>query len=276
MKFPQIICLLSAFFFFLQGAQSQPSHEAPAAEGAVKVMSFNVLRDRWAPEGAPDWGTRRAAVFATIETHRPAILGLQEETGGQLKDVLKNLPTYASPTDWSRSGGHLLVRKESWNVLEQGKISIPRRREVSWVLVESTTSGEKWLFYNAHFWHGSETERTTAAKAITEHIIESNLDNIPVVVMGDLNCTDDSSTLQYLYSEKDAMLTFTNSYTDVATNNPKWGTYHRFDGNQDGSRIDHILVNQNVRTIDSTILNEKEDGVWPSDHYPILATLKAQ
>lgn len=264
--------LLSMLIAFATTTSIQAKDES--LDNTVKVMTFNVLRDRWAPKGSPDWGTRRNVVFATIKTHMPAIIGLQEEEGSQLKDILKNLPSYESPTSWNRGGGHLLLHKASWKVIGKGKIGIPRRRDVSWVLAESTTNHQKWLFYNAHFWHDNENDRMTAAKAITKHVMESELDNIPVVLLGDLNCTDESPTFKYLCSEKDEMTTFRDSYAAIKKNNLMWGTYHGFTGKKEGKRIDYILVNKNVQVIDSAILNEKEGDVYSSDHYPVLATLK--
>jgi len=274
-RFTTTFILFAALIF----AAAAPLKVA-GGEETLTVMSFNVLRDAWAREGVPDWGTRRSVVFATVNKYMPEILGLQEESGPQLTDILNNLPAYESPTSWNPNGGHILIRKASWNVIRQGKISIPRNgREVSWVLVESIANHEKWLFYNGHFWHASAADRMTAAEAVTDHIMAAGLNGIPAVLLGDLNCTDESDTMQYLLSEKDEMITFTSAYTAVATNNLLWGTYHGYTGEKEGNRIDHILGNENVQVVDSTILNDEKDdtvspAIWPSDHYPVLATLR--
>ena len=49
---------------------------------------------------------------------------------------------------------------------------------------------------------------------------------------------------------------------------------HDFSGSQTNSRIDWILVGGPIRTQAYVKLDERVDGRYPSDHYPVMADLE--
>ncbi|MGC4014659.1 MAG: hypothetical protein QM755_09115, partial [Luteolibacter sp.] len=54
------------------------------------------------------------------------------------------------------------------------------------------------------------------------------------------------------------------------------GTVHGFSGKTDGGRIDYIYASPELKPVDSEILHDSKDGVWPSDHFPVRATLEVE
>ena len=64
-----------------------------------------------------------------------------------------------------------------------------------------------------------------------------------------------------------------NGFTTAVTKN-SGGTFHAFKGNQDGPRIDFILLDQNWNVEKSSILRPRKEGKPPSDHEPVIATVK--
>jgi endonuclease/exonuclease/phosphatase family metal-dependent hydrolase len=51
------------------------------------------------------------------------------------------------------------------------------------------------------------------------------------------------------------------------------GTFHDFTGDTNGSRIDYIFVTTDVDVTAAEIVHDNTDGRYPSDHFPIKATL---
>ena len=51
------------------------------------------------------------------------------------------------------------------------------------------------------------------------------------------------------------------------------GTYHSFSGKQNGPKIDHIPLSENVRALHVTVDQRGVNGKFPSDHYPVIAKI---
>ena len=90
----------------------------------------------------------------------------------------------------------------------------------------------------------------------------------PVIVCGDMNVRDDS----------EAYATFTRYLKDSRTEALKIdgpiGTFHSF-GRVEPFRIDFLFVNEAVKVLNYTVNNQKfENGVFPSDHYPVFIKIK--
>ena len=48
----------------------------------------------------------------------------------------------------------------------------------------------------------------------------------------------------------------------------------RFTGARNSGKIDYIFVPVGTRVMDAEIVRSQVDGVYPSDHYPVRATLE--
>jgi len=53
------------------------------------------------------------------------------------------------------------------------------------------------------------------------------------------------------------------------------GTVHFFTGWRGGQRMDWILASAHFETIDAGIDHTRAPGGYPSDHFPVTATLRA-
>jgi exonuclease III len=51
-------------------------------------------------------------------------------------------------------------------------------------------------------------------------------------------------------------------------------TYHGFSGRTLGSRIDFVLHDGSFETLDAAIVRTNYSGRYPSDHFPVTATLR--
>jgi endonuclease/exonuclease/phosphatase family metal-dependent hydrolase len=52
------------------------------------------------------------------------------------------------------------------------------------------------------------------------------------------------------------------------------GTLNMFAGRRDSPKIDYVFVPAGTRVIDAAILLDSRDGTYPSDHFPVRATIE--
>ncbi|MBW3625927.1 MAG: endonuclease, partial [Armatimonadetes bacterium] len=52
------------------------------------------------------------------------------------------------------------------------------------------------------------------------------------------------------------------------------GTFNAFRGETTGDKIDYIFITPEFEVKDAEILRANRDGRYPSDHFPITATLR--
>ena len=93
--------------------------------------------------------------------------------------------------------------------------------------------------------------------------------------MGDMNASPNSKSIrilsQNLHHYSDIHLT--NVY-DCVDQEKICNTYHGFRGRQKGKPIDYMFVTDEFEVEDLSIDRSSLDGRYPSDHFPLVATLR--
>lgn len=254
----------------------------PAAP--VEVMTFNI-RYANANDGADAWERRTELVYGVIRRHDPGIVGLQEALAVQLDELRAAFPEYRF-LGQGREGGRrgefsaLMVRDERFEVVESGDFWLsPTPDEVgsrgwdaalprmcTWAELRDRASGDAFLVMNTHFDHRGGEARREASRVILERRLRHP--GLPLVLTGDLNAGEDSPPLVELRADglRD---TFRDAHPDEVT----VGTFNGFDGDSDGAKIDYVLVDEGWTTLSAAIVRDHEGGRYPSDHYPVTATL---
>ena len=98
-----------------------------------------------------------------------------------------------------------------------------------------------------------------------------------MIVMGDFNCYEDSRPYGVLIKgESDDTFALTDSYRAiVAEQRPGRSNISRlFAVKPEGSRIDWILHSVDLQTLAAQIDRTHEGRMYPSDHFPVTATLQ--
>ena len=134
----------------------------------------------------------------------------------------------------------------------------------------SKKGGRKFWAFNVHFDHVGNVARENSAKLILEKIKTLNTGNFPVVLTGDFNLTDKTEPVKIISK------TMADSFYNCRK--PHYGptgTFTGFDVNTvPKDRIDYIFTKglscQSIRTIN----DRRENLLYPSDHFPVLAELK--
>ncbi|WP_201740200.1 endonuclease/exonuclease/phosphatase family protein [Salinigranum halophilum] len=272
-------------------------------EVRCRVMTFNVRYDT-AADGEHAWEHRRPLVASVVRYHAPDVVGLQEPLHHQYASLREQLPEYTWEGVGRNNGGSegehcplgwrtARVERERhgtvWLSESPGQpgSSYPtasKPRLVTWARL--VVDGAPLVVCNTHFDHESETARVQSARQLRRLVGElggatdESALTVPVVVLGDFNCTPGSEPYRVLTGaggDADAEGDPGPVLTDAmdASEHPHHGptvTFERFHGPPD-TKIDHVFVAGDVTVRQHAVVADHWDGRPPSDHCPVVAEL---
>jgi endonuclease/exonuclease/phosphatase family metal-dependent hydrolase len=258
-------------------------------------MSFN-LRYAEANDGENSWDYRSDLVVETIRRYEPDLLGTQEMLARQGEFLDERLPGHTrvgvGRADGATGGEFtgILFKTDRFEMVDQGTIwlsptpSAPSvgwdaelPRIMTWVkLRDRQENAAPLAFLNTHWDHVGARARVESARLIHRWLAE-NAPDYPVIITGDFNCDVDSEPYHALVDDRpdgvhliDPHRQLRPELTGVAG-----GTFHGFTGKVVlCGRIDWILCSRNFAPLSAEIERINYGGRYPSDHFPITATLK--
>lgn len=269
---------------------------------AIRVMSFNI-RYGTAKDGENAWLHRRDMVFDVIRDHQPDVIGMQEVLKGQLDQLLRALPEYKSLGVGRRDGiaigefAPILYRADRFEVLEHGGFwlsdtpTVPSStswgntipRICTWAHLRDQRTGRSFYFYNTHLDHRSPPSQQRSAEMIARRIDQHPNTTDPVILVGDFNAAEDTSTIRYLKGEVDRAYETTanpppspqlrDTFRVVYPRAIAVGTFNGFRGDRSRAKIDYVLVSDGIEVFSAAIIHASKDGRYPSDHFPVTATI---
>src|SRR5690606_24323776 len=132
--------------------------------------------------------------------------------------------------------------------------------------------GQALYFFNAHFHHVPESveSRTKSAELIRDKVLALPEETL-VIVVGDFNTTDQSEAYR-VFTEGDRPA-LRDAWRMADHRLGPEGTFHAFTGTG-RDRIDWILVRGPVHVTEIETIDVGENGLFPSDHFPVRATLQ--
>jgi endonuclease/exonuclease/phosphatase family metal-dependent hydrolase len=257
-----------------------------AAEPAsLRVMSFNI-RLPAESDGVDDWETRKPLAVRMLREQAPDVIGLQELVKAQADHLARELPAYAwlgRGRNADGSGEHMGVfyRKDRLQVIDSGDFwlsdtpDVPgsitwdhlHPRMVTWALFQRRADGKRFYLFNTHLPYRDQDEaaRVKGAQAIARRLATLPA-GVPVVLTGDFNTTPDSEAHAVLAR------TLQDAWTTAPRVEGSDATFHGFSGQAD-RRIDWILV-RGVQLESITSVTTRWNNRYPSDHFPLVATLR--
>ncbi|WP_454259406.1 endonuclease/exonuclease/phosphatase family protein [Pseudoxanthomonas mexicana] len=275
---------MSRWSLVLAGLLGLASMQARAAD-PLSVMSFNI-RLPAESDGVDYWETRKPLAVRMLREQQPDVIGLQELVKAQADYLARELPQYAwfgRGREADGGGEHMGVfyRKDRLKVIESGDFWLsdtpdvagsitwghPHPRMVTWALFEQRSDGRRFYLFNTHLPYRDEDEaaRLKGAQAIARRLATLP-DDVPVVLTGDFNTTPDS----------DAHAVLAGILQDAWTTAPRVegidATFHGFTGKAD-RRIDWIFV-RGAQLESITSVTTRWNHRYPSDHFPLVATLR--
>jgi len=254
---------------------------------SFNVASFNIRYDNPKDSGNL-WVNRAPIVSNLIRFHDFDVFGIQEGLKNQLEDISTALPGYArygrGRDDGKEAGEHSAVyyKTDKFKLVKSGDFwlsetpNVPAKgwdatccnRICSWVYLEDIKSKKKFYLFNVHFDHQGVVARKESGKLMVQKIKEI-AGNEPVLLTGDLNGSRESEWYLTIANSgllKDAHSGVKFPYENNASSNG-FRTPRRM------GVIDHIFMSKQFTASKWGILTDTYFGKYPSDHFPVMATV---
>ncbi len=257
----------------------------------VKVMSYNIRLDV-ASDGENRWDARKDRVAALMNYYDADFIGGQEVQHHQLEYLQAHLPGYAhigvGRDDGQEAGEYscifyntkkfdLLQSSTFWLSPTPDSISFgwdaACRRVCTYGLFRSKKTNQMLWVLNTHLDHMGVTARLESARLIIKKIKALVSEKkYPVILTGDFNSKpgDDPVTTVTAYLQNSRTISKQIPYGPEDT----WEGFE-FTKKPDGC-IDYIFVSagKNLAVKKFATITDSYDMKYPSDHFPVLATLE--
>ena len=255
----------------------------------MEIMTYNIkyLNET---DGENSWSKRKDHLTNQIKFYEPGILGVQEAVKEQLEHIKNRLDGYEYLGE-GRDGGEkgefsaIFFDTGKFDLLEEGTFWLsetPSKPSIGWdasyprvctyAKFEVKDSGEEFWVFNTHFDHQGVEARKKSSRMIIEKIKEINKEELPAVLMGDLNLEPETEEIRFL-SEK------MEESKAVAKHvfGPE-GTFNGYKFNEPvDRRIDYIFLSKSdFKVLKYAVLSDSKDQKYPSDHLPVMLIIKSK
>jgi endonuclease/exonuclease/phosphatase family metal-dependent hydrolase len=250
----------------------------------LNVMTFNIRVISGQHEDPIRWdGGRNTLVKRVIIERETDIVGTQECELVQQIYLKANLIGYHVIGDESTSANSIFFKQVRFEMLESGKFWLSETpdnpgskswdsgyiRMALWVKLRDKVTGKQYFVINTHIDHLGVMAQQKQVEVLLQKIGELSA-GLPVILTGDFNMRPGNANIGAI----------TNSFShtrDVAqTKEGLDYSYHGYSATQtDGCYLaDYIFVSDDFNVDYYSVLPEKLDGNYVSDHAPVLAKLK--
>lgn len=276
------------------------------AKGEFTLATFNVRCPGDTNELA--WYRRMPRVAQVVRNHGFDLFGVQEAVPFETKILEQELPEFnhvGCGRDADRGGEAMLIfyRRDRFDCLESGTFWLsetPEKpgskykgagcpRTCTWALLKDRVTSKRFRYFNTHLDHISSKARWDGMQVLLERGVRpAKVRGETVFLTGDLNETldkaDDPAAIVELQgpvlaeSAREnpiALLSLELKDTYGMSETPHVGAHKTFHGYRGAPRcrIDYIFATPDVRVRSHATLNDKPDGEFASDHYPVAVTV---
>ena len=150
-------------------------------------------------------------------------------------------------------------------------------------LKEGQPTGRTIYIYNTHFDHLSEGARQRGAKQLMDRVAARKNKDVPIVVMGDMNCGERSPAIRYMKGEPMTLngqtwnppYKLADTFREVHPDATDVGTFNGFrEPDRHGrEKIDYVFVSPGLKTLSAEIIRTQREGRFPTDHFPVDAVI---
>ncbi len=258
------------------------------SDEATRVMSFNL---RCANDGEQTITNRSKVSVEVIKQYAPDSFGVQECTprwkrilaynlGDKYKCVGAARDYYGPFTEYSS----IYYLKDKYDLIDSGTFWLSETPEkrwtksfdsacfrvASWALLEDKQTGQRYTHINTHLDHVLQTTRESQMKVLIE-CVNKVANGSPIIMTGDFNDYEDS--LVYAV----ACESF-NDTKKVAETSDEGRTFTSYGNKTEESHkgigaIDYIFTSKELEVDTYKIIRNTVQGIYPSDHFPIVADI---
>jgi len=256
----------------------------------LRVLTYNLRYITPGDKGERAWTARRDQAAELIKHDHADIVGIQEGLPQMMNDLADRLSGYAvigvGREDGIDRGEYaaILVKADRFRVQESGTFWLSDTPEIcnsctwgntvtricTWAKLYDRETKKTFHFFNTHLDHASPEARQKGTELILSRIAARNAAG-PVILTGDFNAPE-SDPLHA--SVKAAGLGDVWLSLNAGAPAEESGTFNQFTGVKNGARIDYIYATPDLKGSESEIIRSSKNGVYPSDHFPVRATLE--
>lgn len=252
-------------------------------QGSISVMSCNLRCLSPLDLGKRSWFYRADLLTQDIAGENPGIIGFQEATRWQYTYMTQVLTGYDSVIQYRDNspiseGCPIFYHTGLYTLVDSGSFWLSETSEVmskdwgsecyricSYVILTDKATGKDFVVFNTHLDHVSDEARIKGIGVVLEKIAQFG--GLPAVIMGDLNATEDSQTYRRA----------TEQFTDAGYAAEEGQISHTYQnwGNPDAyRRLDYFLITPGAfRVLEHDVIQPVHDGVYASDHCPIVVRM---
>lgn len=256
----------------------------------LKIMTSNI-RFSSPHDGVNAWDMRKDMLSKVIKNFSPHILGTQEGREPQLRELHQLISDYSivdHHRNWieERMYPCLFINSVILDVMESGDIWLSETPHIpgshsfesafprlcTWAKLTHKQLRQNFICINTHLDHVKTETRQKQIRVMMNEIRIKNLENLPLVFMGDFNESPFGETRKIMLNEMNLIDPWILKGLNEET------TYHKFRGElsekDGGARIDWIMLSNNFQVESIEIEKYQEEGRFPSDHFPVKAIIK--
>lgn len=262
-------------------------------EDYIRVMTFNIRFDN-PDDGENAWPERKESVAGVIRLHMADVVGVQEALEHQIEEMKEMIPGLSSiGTGRNADGGGeysaILYNTARVEVLQSDTFWLSETPDVpgsqswdamlpriaTWAKFCDVETNKEFLVLNTHFDHRGPKARVESARQIMDTVSDI-ADGLPIVVMGDLNTTENDEPYSILSENSlpDGRKLLDGFYHSLYPHHGPLSTWTGFTAIIPDRRIDYIFVSEDVTVRQHAALADQREGRFPSDHLPVLAEIE--
>ena len=258
----------------------------------LKVMTFNLKNDMFFTRKNLRWDTRRQYVRNLIASTAPDIIGVQELSDSMREQLQALLPQYQfvgqarnRRRQFMNEHSDILFLKDRFEVLEEKTFWLSKQPEEAgsrtWTSIfprictmaqlKDQETEQVFRVFNTHLDHLLAYTRTVEIRTIIREMQRLQQEKAcPLILMGDLNTTMSSPSLQLLIKPENRL-----NLKPVYDSSAAFNTLHYGKGRlkEDRLPIDYIYVSEDFDVRSTRIITTCFNGLYPSDHYPVICHL---
>jgi len=285
------------------GVDAAPNDARPAGDANdsglvdLKMMTFNIRYANPA-DGVNAWPNRRNLVYQVIRDQNLDTAGLQEALVAQVQDLEAALPEFhrigVGRDDGVNAGefSAILYRASRFDVESSGTFWFSDTPEVpgssswgnasiricTWGRFVEHGTGRAFYQFNVHLDNVSEPANEKSVQLLMARVVARQFPTDPFIVTGDFNSSESQPPVRYMTGAA-PIATMANpiptidSFRQLYPNATGIGTFHNFLGGTGGDKIDFIFMGPGERAVAAEIIRTQQNGLYPSDHYPVTATI---
>lgn len=269
------------------------------SNATIKVLTCNIRVALPEDDAAGfGWEARKRLCAEVIKKQKPDIVCMQEVLGIQNQDLKKLMPEYFSfgfedpEMDKFSEGYHGIAKNpvffslkrydlisaggywlsETPLVAGSGSWDTARARNANWVRLRDKKTGKELRVVNLHLDHKSQLAREKQVEIVLNDA-DQYQSELPQIFTGDFNASSENKVYQMVISRG-----WSDTFKAVSTNIDA-ATVHEFLGENDPKKntrkkIDFIFTKGSFKVMESKIIRDNENGVYPSDHYFVSASIE--